>query len=93
MTSSHIADPADGRDVNADYLAYQSLLGTDNPTAGAQDPFKNESAIDDTTNDDAAVGRTNSESLSPPSSPTDRRMSREWGTFHALRLSRFCKDP
>lgn len=101
-TSSPItAAEESGPSATTDYLAYQTLLGTDNAAAsstagaGTQDPFAaqrdgdatnenavDESAVDDTANGDAdAVGRTNSDSLSPPNSSDTRRMSREWGMY------------
>jgi hypothetical protein len=102
-TSSHIAAPAapaaDEKDgaATTDYLAYQTLLGTDNAAAssggGTQDAFaaqrngdatdaQNESAVDDTANGDAdADAATRTDSLSPPNSPGNRRMSREWGNY------------
>lgn len=92
---SDTENPRDDHQLNSDYLAYTSLLGTDatqDPFAGQRDatndPFKADNADATANGDDTAV-RTNSESLSPPLSPDDRRMSREWGTIFFIFILNF----
>ena len=77
-----------------EYRTYQSLLGSaDATTTATQDPFAAQRSVDndpfakttsaDNTAENTANGdavRTNSEHLTPPASPPDRRLSREWGT-------------